>query len=157
MSLEEGSNSRNADGSRSIDCYACGFDYIHPEHDVPGSYGYKIYNHSCEELQKLGSFTSRFVRSCPIGVQNCFGSIGALKQGGSIYEKKIVLGCAESPYLHPYGCDTEEVFVKAKDRHNYTTQKVNVEVRMCFCSSYLCNTPQSMRLLSHSTSSGNLL
>ncbi|CAB4056468.1 unnamed protein product [Lepeophtheirus salmonis] len=116
-------------GSRSIDCYACGFDYIHPEHDVPGSYGYKIYNHSCEELQKLGSFSSRFVRSCPIGVQNCFGSIGALKQGGSIYEKKIVLGCAESPYLHPYGCDTEEVFVQAKDRHNYTTQKVNVEIK----------------------------
>ena len=65
--------------SHSLQCYACGLPKVHPEFDVIGSYGKKIYNHSCDELRntmKEGVVDDRFVRTCPDGVKSCFGATG---------------------------------------------------------------------------------
>merc|ERR1712018_109951 len=62
--------------AQRLQCYACGLPKVHPEFDVEGSYGQKIYNHSCEELMdtmKDGKVDERFIRTCPDGVKSCFG------------------------------------------------------------------------------------
>jgi hypothetical protein len=64
---------------RQVQCYACGLPKVHPEFDIVGSYGNKIYNHSCEELMSTmidEVIDERFVRTCPVGVKSCFGATG---------------------------------------------------------------------------------
>ena len=67
--------------AQRLQCYACGLPKVHPEFDVEGSYGQKIYNHSCEELMntmtKDGKVDERFIRTCPDGVKSCFGATGS--------------------------------------------------------------------------------
>ena len=65
--------------NQQLQCYACGLPKVHPEFDVVGSYGKKIYNHSCEELMetmKGDAIDERFIRTCPVGVKSCFGATG---------------------------------------------------------------------------------
>ena len=66
-------------GEALLQCYACGMPKVSPEFDVEGSYGKKIYNHSCEELMntmKDNKVDQRFIRTCPVGVKSCFGATG---------------------------------------------------------------------------------
>merc|ERR1712184_195272 len=47
---------QTGDGSQKVEqqiqCFACGLPKVHPDNDIVGSYGKKIYNHSCVELNK---------------------------------------------------------------------------------------------------------
>ena len=76
-SVEAEKSTRNA--GQQLQCYACGLPKVHPEFDVVGSYGRKIYNHSCEEMINTitdGKVDEKFVRTCPVGVKSCFGATG---------------------------------------------------------------------------------
>ena len=84
---ESGGSGSGGSSDQQIQCYACGFPKVHPENDMPGSYGSKTYNHSCDEFLSILRSTqnskkiNRFIRTCPAGVQSCFGATG-------VYDKK---------------------------------------------------------------------
>jgi len=151
---ESGGSGSGGSSDQQIQCYACGFPKVHPENDMPGSYGSKTYNHSCDEflsILKRGSKRSqipqeinRFIRTCPAGVQSCFGATG-------VYDKKdkdpkndvhvSFMGCSESKHNHPYGCDTEKQDVPVRDKDKKKVI-IKIDVKMCFCSTHLCNHPE---------------
>lgn len=132
--------------SHSLQCYACGLPKVHPEFDVIGSYGKKIYNHSCDELRntmKEGVVDDRFVRTCPDGVKSCFGATGFYDHRDTDPTNDITiqfLGCSEAKYKHDYGCDRDLQNVEVKDKSDKKIQ-VEIDVNLCFCSQHLCNHP----------------
>ncbi len=76
QAVSEGSSS-----DQKLQCYACGLPSINPEKDLDGSYGAKTYNHTCDEAFDASAAGDeialrRFLRTCPAGVQSCFGSDG---------------------------------------------------------------------------------
>merc|ERR1712141_906868 len=64
---------QTGDGSQKVEqqiqCYACGLPKVHPENDIIGSYGKKLYNHSCVELNKYNKLVQ-----IQIKVNLCFCS-----------------------------------------------------------------------------------
>jgi len=152
---ESSSGGSGGSSDQQIQCYACGMPKVTPENDMAGSYGVKTYNHTCDELTRMlkrpvapsTKELHRFVRTCPAGVQSCFGATG-------VYEKKDVhasfMGCSESKHNHPYGCDTEKQDVKVRSKDE---KKINIkiDVKLCFCSTHLCNHPEGELFTSGST------
>merc|ERR1719468_333378 len=137
-----------ADGSQ-IQCYACGMPKVHPEYDVIGSYGQKLYNHSCYELNSTivdGKVDPSYIRTCPTGVSSCFSASGIYDNVKKGQEKKNIrihfMGCSEAKYRHQYGCDRNKQTVSVKDKVKKQVQ-VDINVNLCFCSEHLCNHPDS--------------
>jgi len=138
--------SANSQAGKQLQCYACGLPKVHPEYDVLGSYGQKKYNHSCEEMldsQKKNNnvIDEAFIRTCPVGVKSCFGATGFYDHKDNDATNDIwirFLGCSEAKYKHAYGCDRELQNVDVKDKSEKKI-KVDIEVKLCFCSNHLCN------------------
>lgn len=135
----------NSQGGQQLQCYACGLPKVHPEYDVVGSYGLKKYNHSCEEMldskKNNNQIDQAFIRTCPVGVKSCFGATGFYDHKDNDKTNDIwirFLGCSEAKYQHDYGCDKELQNVDVKDKTEKKI-KVNIEVKLCFCSQHLCN------------------
>jgi hypothetical protein len=57
---------------------------VNPDDDVPGSYGDKLYNGSCDALftnyDDDSALAQKYVRTCSTGVQSCFGATGIFDQ-----------------------------------------------------------------------------
>ena len=125
-SVEADGSTRNA--GQQLQCYACGLPKVHPEFDVVGSYGRKIYNHSCEEMIntiKDGKVDEKFVRTCPVGVKSCFGATGFYDHEDKDPDNDIwirFLGCSEAKYMHEYGCDRDMQKVSVKDKNDRRIQ-----------------------------------
>ena len=125
----EAGSTRNA--GQQLQCYACGLPKVHPEFDVVGSYGRKIYNHSCEEMINTitdGKVDEKFVRTCPVGVKSCFGATGFYDHEDTDPENDIwirFLGCSEAKYMHEYGCDRDMQKVSVKDKNDRRIQVKN--------------------------------
>ena len=176
-SVEADGSTRNA--GQQLQCYACGLPKVHPEFDVVGSYGRKIYNHSCEEMIntiKDGKVDEKFVRTCPVGVKSCFGATGFYDHEDKDPDNDIwirFLGCSEAKYMHEYGCDRDMQKVSVKDKNDRRIQasvknsiqsfffayqihflnlQVDIEVNLCFCSQHLCNHPQGELMTSKAAS-----
>ncbi len=55
---------------------------VHPENDILGSYGTKLYNNSCASMEMdmrnkgLDVPSDAYLRTCPVGVKSCFGATG---------------------------------------------------------------------------------
>jgi len=151
------------DGSQRVEpqiqCYACGLDMVHPESDIKGSYGKKLYNHSCTELDKHlkrtgkstkgdNDYASKFVRTCPVGVKSCFGAKGfydgddARDADAPKHDLSVAFfGCSEARHKQDYGCDEDDQEMSVPDRNKKDVQ-VQIKVNLCFCSSHLCNHPK---------------
>lgn len=148
----------NGEAEQQLQCYACGLPKVHPENDIVGSYGTKIYNHSCDTLMSTivdGVIDDKFIRTCPVGVKSCFGATGFYdhddnKPANDIWVR--FLGCSEAKYKHDYGCDRELQNVNVRDKSNRRIQ-VEIDVNLCFCSQHLCNHPNGELLSTSSATS----
>lgn len=145
---------QTGDGSQKVEqqiqCYACGLPKVNPDNDIIGSYGKKIYNHSCVELDQYlkrgkedSDYETKFVRTCPVGVRSCFGAKGFYDRDDARATNDIsvaFLGCSEAKHKHDYGCDEEDQAIDVKDKHKKLNQ-IQIKVNLCFCSNHLCNHP----------------
>lgn len=150
---------QTGDGSQKVEqqiqCYACGLPKVHPENDIIGSYGKKLYNHSCVELNKYikrkgkhaqgeGDFESKFIRTCPVGIKSCFGAKGFYDRDDKDLLNDISVeffGCSEAKHKQDYGCDEDDQKMDVPDKYKKLVQ-IQIKVNLCFCSNHLCNHPE---------------
>jgi len=124
-----------------VTCYACGLPDIDPHVDNPGSFcdaslennncppTSKIYNFSCDVMDSMGA-SDYWIRTCPMGIKSCFIAQGDMGEG----EKPAFRGCAGAPYALDEKCDQRVQAVSVS-----ATSNVDVDVRLCYCNSDVCN------------------
>jgi len=150
---------QTGDGSQKVEqqiqCYACGLPKVHPENDIVGSYGKKLYNHSCTELDRYlsrkgksskgeGDYESKFIRTCPVGIKSCFGAKGFYDRDDSNLKNDITVqffGCSEAKHKQDFGCDEDDQKMDVADKNNRKVQ-IQIKVNLCFCSNHQCNHPE---------------
>lgn len=149
---------QTGDGSQKVEqqiqCYACGLPKVDPEGDIKGSYGKKLYNHSCidfiNHLNRKGKsiqgndYESKFIRTCPVGVKSCFGAKGFYDRDDEKVSNDISVtffGCSEARHKQDYGCDEDDQTLDVRDKFKKWVQ-VPIKVNLCFCSNHLCNHPE---------------
>jgi len=151
---------QTGDGSQKVEqqiqCYACGLPKVNPEGDITGSYGQKLYNHSCSDFTKhlkreggkrvpgASDVEKKFIRTCPVGVKSCFGAKGFYDRDDTKIENDISVaffGCSEARHKQDYGCDEDDQTLDVLDKFKKKVQ-VPIKVNLCFCSNHLCNHPE---------------
>lgn len=139
----------NHDNVTDIFCFACGFQEIDPELDLPGSFGdgrlqwtpqgKKMYNYTCDIANQMG-LDYKWMRKCPHGVKSCFWSKTSHDNQVAFFR-----GCAPSFFPMTPGCRTELESVQVNDK---SSVRVAPRVELCFCNHDNCNFANSIEAYS---------